>query len=115
MEQTPQQTFQRHVTALSAGDFESLVSDYAEDALVLTATGEYRGRAAIRELFEGLAKALPQLSLEADTAVFADNVLLLRWRADSALNTVPDGVDTFVFSGGRIQIQTISCTLTPKS
>ncbi|GAA2758967.1 nuclear transport factor 2 family protein [Actinopolymorpha rutila] len=115
MEQTPQETFQRHVAALVAGDLDALVSDYAEDALVLTATGEYRGRDAIRELFEGLANALPQLSLEAKSAVFADNLLLLRWSADSTLNTVPDGVDTFVFDAGLIQNQTISCTLTPKA
>ncbi|WP_195909172.1 hypothetical protein [Microlunatus sp. Gsoil 973] len=66
-------------------------------------------------MFEGLAEALPQLSLEAQAAVFSDNLLLLRWTADSALNTVPDGVDTFVFDGGVIRAQTISCTLIPKS
>lgn len=114
MEQTPQEIFQRHVTALSLGDFDSLVSDYAEDALIVTTTGEYRGRDAIRGLFEELAKALPELSLSAEAAVFADNLLLLQWRADSTLNTVPDGVDTFVFDAGRIQAQTISCTLVPK-
>ncbi|MET9023684.1 nuclear transport factor 2 family protein [Actinopolymorpha sp. NPDC004070] len=115
MEQTPQETFQRHVAALSAGDLDTLVSDYAHGALVLTATGEYRGRTAIRELFEGLVNALPQLSLEAVSAVFADNLLLLHWRADSTLNSISDGVDTFVFNAGRIQHQTISCTLTPKT
>jgi len=115
MERTPQETFQRHVAALTAGDMEALVADYAEDALVLTLTGEYRGRSAIRELFEGLGKALPNLAIEADAAVFAGDVLLLRWRADSSLNVVEDAVDTFVFHDGLIQIHTISATLKPKS
>lgn len=115
MEQTPQEIFQRHVAALSSGDLDALVADYADDALVLTVSGEYRGRTAIRELFEGLASALPGLSIEAGAAVFADDLLLLQWTADSTVNTVPDGVDTFVFKAGRIQNQTISCTLTPKS
>lgn len=113
MEQTPQEIFQHHVEALITGDLDALISDYAEGALVITPASEYHGRVAIRELYDDLSQALPQLSVEADSAVFADNALLLRWRADSALNTVPDGVDTFVFDAGRIQLQTISCTLTP--
>jgi uncharacterized protein (TIGR02246 family) len=114
MVDTPQAVFERHVAALSAGDFDSLAADYAADALVLTPTGEYRGRPAIREFFEGLMEGLPDVAFEAQVAVFADDLLLLHWTADSPLNSVPDGVDTFVFSGGQIQAQTISCTLTPK-
>lgn len=88
---------------------------YAEDALVLTVTGEYRGRSAIRDLFEGLRSALPELTVEAEAAVFAGEVLLLRWRADSSLNIVEDGVDTLIFHEGLIQTHTIYATLTPKS
>jgi hypothetical protein len=114
MADTPQAVFERHVAALSAGDFDSLAADYAADALVLTPTGEYRGRPAIRELFERLMHDLPDVSLEAQLTVFADDLLLLHWTADSVSNHIPDGVDTFVFRGGQIQAQTISCTLTPK-
>lgn len=102
------------MAAVTTGDLDSLAADYAEDALVLTATGDDRGRAAIRELFAGLLQALPEVRLEAQSAAFAGDVLLLLWTADSALNTVPDGVDTFIFNGRAIQVQTISCTLTPK-
>jgi ketosteroid isomerase-like protein len=114
MNATPQEIFRRHVTALIAGDLDSLVADYAEDALVVTADGEYRGRAAVRELFAGLLRALPDVTLEAQLTAFADNVLLLHWTADSTVNTIPDGVDTFIFDAAAIQVQTISCTLTPK-
>lgn len=115
MDATPQEIFQRHVTALTAGDLDSLAADYAEDAVVLTPTGEYRGRAAIRELFAGLSQALPHVSLEAQLTAFADDLLLLHWTADSTLNSIPDGIDTFIFNAGAIQAQTISCTLTPKA
>lgn len=115
MEQTPQEIFQHHATALAQGDLDSLASDYAEDALVVTPTGEYRGRSAIRELYTGLLDALPQVTLDLEAAVFADNLLLIQWRADSAVNTVSDGVDTLFFESGFIKAQTISCTLTPKS
>lgn len=114
MEATPQEIFEQHVAALTAGDFDALEAHYAEDALVLTPTDHHRGRPAIRALFEGLAQALPQVSLKAQVTSFEGSVLLLHWTADSALNTILDGVDTFVFHDGHIQVQTISCTLTPK-
>jgi hypothetical protein len=114
MDATPQEIFQQHVAALTVGDFDGVEAQYAEDAIVLTAAGEHRGRKEIRALFEELAQALPHVSLQAQVAVFADNMLLLTWTADSALNTISDGVDTFLFDRGHIQAQTISCTLTPK-
>jgi hypothetical protein len=114
MDPTPQDVFAHHVTALTTGDLDALAADYAEDAVVLTATGEHRGRSAIRELFAGIGQALPNVTLQAQVTAFADNVLLLHWTADSDLNSIPDGVDTFVFEDGLIQAQTISCTMTPK-
>jgi hypothetical protein len=114
MASTAQEVFSRHVAALSAGDLDALLADYAENALVLTPSGEYRGRAAVRELFAKLLEALPEVALEAQVTAFADDALLLHWTADSLLNRIPDGVDTFVFQDGAIRLQTISCTLTPK-
>lgn len=113
--ESPQEVFQRHVEALVAGDVDAVVADYAEDALVLTPDGEFRGREAIRGVFDRLTAALPDVSLEAQLTAFAGDVLLLHWTADSSANTVPDGVDTFVFGAGAIQLQTISCTVTPKA
>jgi len=112
--ESPQEIFQRHVEALIAGDVDAVVADYAEDALVLTPDGEFRGRDAIRGVFDRLTAALPDVALEAQLTAFAGDVLLLHWTADSSANTVPDGVDTFVFSAGAIQLQTIWCTVTPK-
>jgi ketosteroid isomerase-like protein len=115
MSATSQETFEPHVAALLAGDVDAIAAHYTEDALVLTPTGQYRGRAAIRELYAGLVGALPDLSVEAQVTAFADNALLLHWTADSTLNTILDGVDTFVFDQGAISLQTISCTMTPKA
>jgi hypothetical protein len=114
MASTTQEIFSRHVAALSTGDLDALVADYAEDALVVTPTAEYRGRPALRELFAGMLEALPEVALHAQVTAFADDALLLHWTADSTLNRVPDGVDTFVFADGAIRLQTISCTLTAK-
>jgi ketosteroid isomerase-like protein len=96
------------------GDLDAIAADYAPDALVLTPTGQYRGAEQVRGLYAELSQALPRVALEATEAVFADDVLLLHWTADSALHAVPDGIDTFIFRDGKIQVQTISCTLVPK-
>ena len=114
MDSTPQDVFQRHVEAVLGGDLDAVAADYAADALVLTPTGQYRGPAEIRGVYAELQRALPAVTLEARVAVFADDALLLHWTADSDLHTVPDGVDTFVFRDGQIELQTISCTLVPK-
>lgn len=115
MSDTPQDVFQRHVAAVLAGDLDAIASDYSPDALVLTPTGQYRGVEQIRALYAEMSQALPRLALEARVTVFADDALLLHWTADSALHRVPDGVDTFVFRDGSIHLQTISCTMVPKS
>jgi hypothetical protein len=41
-------------------------------------------------------------------------VLFLEWAADSAVNRVDDGVDTFVFRDGMIWAQTVRYTPQPK-
>jgi ketosteroid isomerase-like protein len=115
MSGTPQEVFGHHVQALSIRDFDAVAADYAEDALVLTPTGEYRGRTAIRDMIQEFMGALPDPTFEAKLTAFADQALLLHWTADSRLHTVGDGVDTFIFGDGKIQVHTISCTLTPKT
>jgi hypothetical protein len=115
MSDTPQEVFQRHVASILDGDADAVAADYSADGLVLTPTGQYRGIEQIRGFYAQMSKALPNVALEAKVTVFADDTLLLHWTADSALHSVPDGVDTFVFREGKIQLQTISCTLVPKT
>jgi len=43
--------------------------------------------------------------------VFADDILLLEWSAESAHTRVDDGIDTFVFHDGLIRVQTVRYTL----
>ena len=43
---TPQEVFQHHAEVLIAGDIDGIVSDYADDAVVITPTGRSMGRTA---------------------------------------------------------------------
>jgi hypothetical protein len=44
---------------------------------------------------------------------FADDILLLEWKATSEKTKAEDGIDTFVFRDGMIRVQTVRYTLTP--
>jgi len=111
---TPQEVFAHHGTALGAGDLDEIVVDYAEDSVLISPAGVARGKQAIREVFAKLLADLPDANWDLKTQHFGDDVLFLEWTADSAVNRVDDGVDTFVFRDGMIRAQTVRYTPHPK-
>lgn len=111
---TPQEVFAHHGTALAAGDLDEIVVDYTEDSVLLSPAGVARGKAAIRRAFATLLAELPDANWDLKTQFFHEDVLFLEWTADSAVNRVDDGVDTFVFGDGMIRAQTVRYTPHPK-
>lgn len=115
MARTPQEIFAHHAQALGAEDLDAIVSDYADDALFITPDGVRRGQDGVREGFVKLIGDVPGAKWELPTELFADDVMLLEWKAESEKAKVEDGIDTFVFRDGLIRVQTVRYTLTPKS
>jgi ketosteroid isomerase-like protein len=107
---TPQEVFAHHGKALAAGDLDEIVADYADDSVVISSSGVARGKDGIRKVFVKLLDELPDAVWDLKTLVFDGDVLFLEWAADSALNRVDDGVDTFVFRNGKIWVQTVRHT-----
>jgi hypothetical protein len=107
---TPQEIFETHGTAIRAGDLDAVVADYAEDALLVTPAGVVRGRPGIREAFAGLLAEIPDATWDFPTQHFADDVLFLEWTAVTG-RARAEGVDTFVFAGDSIRVQTVRFTL----
>ena len=114
MTRAPQEVFAHHGKALAAGDLDEIVADYADDSVVITSAGIARGKDGVRKVFVKLLDDLPNAVWDLKTQVLAGEVLFLEWAADSAVNRVDDGVDTFVFRDGMIQVQTIRYTLHAK-
>jgi len=110
---TPQEVFAHHGKALAAGDLDEIAADYADDSVVLTAAGAARGKDGVREVFVKLLDDLPDASWDLRTQVFDGDILFLEWAADSVINRVDDGVDTFVFRDGMIWVQTVRYTPQP--
>jgi ketosteroid isomerase-like protein len=110
MTRTPQEVFAHHGTALAAGDLDEIVVDYTDDSVLITPAGAARGKDGIRQAFARLLDDLPSAAWDLKTQIFEGDVLFLEWAADSAINRVDDGVDTFVFRDGSIWAQTVRCT-----
>jgi ketosteroid isomerase-like protein len=103
---TPQEVFEHHGQVLGAEDLEGIVSDYAEDAILVVQKKVYRGRDGAREVFTQLLADIPQAEWELDT-VFADDILYLEWSAKGGGHAVDRAIDTFVFADGMIRVQTV--------
>lgn len=111
MTRTPQEIFQHHAGALMAGDLDEIVADYNDDALFISPSGVLRGKAGVREGFTTLLNDLPNAAWEVPTQLFDDDVLFIEWNAVSARSRAMDGIDTFVFAGDGIRVQTVRYTL----
>jgi ketosteroid isomerase-like protein len=109
---SPEEVFGHHAEVLGAGDLEGIVSDYSDDAILISQTKTYRGKDGVREVFTQLLADVPQAQWQLPTMVFADDVMYLEWKAQSAGRRVDDGIDTFIFRDGQIRVQTIRYSLT---
>ena len=108
---TPQEVFQHHAETLIAGDLEGIVSDYADDAVLITPDGVRQGKDGVREGFVKLLGELPQAEWQVPTQIFHDDLLFIEWSATSKDARVEDGVDTFLFRDGLIRAQTVRYSL----
>jgi hypothetical protein len=107
-----QEVFDDHLREGKSGSVEEdFARNYAEDVVLLTGRGVYRGRDGLLHLAELLRKELPGARFEYRTRVVEGDVAFLEWtaRADSA--EVEDGADSFVIRDGRIVAQTIHYTV----
>jgi ketosteroid isomerase-like protein len=107
---TPEEVFAHHGQALGAEDLEEIVSDYADDALLVVQKKVYRGKDGARQVFTQLLADVPSAKWELET-VFAEDVLYLEWKATGGGRKVEDGIDTFIFRDGLIRVQTVVYTV----
>jgi ketosteroid isomerase-like protein len=111
MGRTPEEVFGHHVEALGAGDLDEIVADYAEDGVLITPAGALHGKGGIRGAFTQLLADVPNADWTLKTQIYEGDVLFLEWAADAGATFADDGIDTFVFRDGLIQVQTVRYTL----
>ena len=109
----PQDIFSHHIDAVSRGDMLAILEDYSRDAVLLTPQGALEGHSGVEAFFRQASAALGHFELRITWTVFGGDALLARWTAFSAVARINDGIDSFVFADGQIQVQTSSFTIEP--
>jgi uncharacterized protein (TIGR02246 family) len=113
---TTQDTFDRHCDALAAHDVDATLADYAEDAVLVTTMGVFRGRDEIRGLFENMLSefAAADATLHVDETHVEDDFAYLVWHAETDETVYEFCTDTFYIPEDTIRFQTFAGKLTPK-
>jgi len=109
----PQDIFSHHIDAVSRGDMMAILEDYSPDAVLLTPQGALEGHSGVEAFFRQASAALGAFELRITRTVFGGSALLAHWTASSTAARNNDGIDSFVFADGRIQVQTSSFTIQP--
>lgn len=106
---SPQEVFDSHLELRKQGKTEEdIEKNYGEDIIIVSNWGIFHGHKGVRESADILAKHLPDSTFEYDMALTEKETGLLVWSASSpGGSSVKNGVDSFVFSDGKIMIQTI--------
>jgi ketosteroid isomerase-like protein len=111
------QILEHHLSALGAGNLDGILSDYADDAILISADGALRGTQAIRGFFEGALASLFKpgtYEFTMDTLHVADDVAYIVWHATCASADIVFATDTFLIQKGKIAAQTFAAKIEPK-
>ncbi|NPV10063.1 MAG: nuclear transport factor 2 family protein [Anaerolineae bacterium] len=114
MARSTKEVFDHHVDALMRGDLTALMTDYADDGVLMTMDAVYTGKEAIRSFFVEALGSLPNLRLTGTGEHVSGDVVMCTYCGDCDVATVPAGVDTFIIRDDKIRLQTGWFTVVPK-
>ena len=115
MTRTPQEVFSAHLAALAKRDVSLILQDFADDAIVISSQGALEGLAGIEAFYTAALGGLPDIDITITSSVFGGDALLARWTGKASAGAINDGVDTFVFSEGKITLQATWFTIEPRA
>jgi hypothetical protein len=101
-----------HLRESQSGSIEvDLARNYAEDLVVLTRHGVYRGYDGLRQLGEMLRNELPDAEFTYRTVLVDGEMGFLEWEGRGKNAQVDDGADSYLIRDGKIVAQTIHYTV----
>jgi len=115
---TTRQVLEHHLAAFGVGDLEGILSDYADDSIMISPDGPLKGRAAIRGFFEGVLASLFKpgtYQFTMDTLHVVEDVAYLVWHAHCEGVDIVFASDTFLIRNGKIAVQTYAPKIEPKA
>jgi hypothetical protein len=107
----------RHWRDFQAGDVESIMADYAEDAMLVSAMGTWKGRDQIRPAFESIFMHLfpkGQSELKLEKVIIEGALGFIIWTGKGPKFDVPFATDTFWVKDGKISVQTFASQMVKK-
>ncbi len=90
---------------------EDIARNYAEDVVLLTSLGVFRGHEGVRRSAQALHARLPCACYQFPTKLVDGEMAFLEWTARCPVAWVDDGADSFLIRDGRIVVQTIHYTV----
>ena len=113
MTRTPQEVFSDHLASLAKRDVSLILQDFADGAILISPNGALEGLAGVEAFYTQALGGLPDIDFTISSTVFGGDALLVRWTGKASAGRVDDGVDTFVFSDGKITLQSSWFTIEP--
>lgn len=109
MSRSAEEVLHDHLERRKQGDLRGdIAANYADDVLVISKDGVFRGHDGVRHTASILEEMLPAAEFSYDLVRIADGVGLLSWSARAANGArTRFGADTFVIRDGLIRVQTI--------
>lgn len=107
MSRTPDEVLNHHMAALSSGDIDAIMEDYADNAVLIMQNGVVSGTQELTKHFSTPSKILTaDTKLEILYKKCIGNIAFLVWKAQNDNFNVPIASDTFVIENGKILSQT---------
>ncbi|WP_116449975.1 nuclear transport factor 2 family protein [Blastococcus litoris] len=107
-----QAVYEDHLRLADEGDIEGdLARNVAEDVVVLTGRGIFRGHEGVRELARQLMSEIPSGRWTYVTELFEGPMAFLEWTVDEGPFRIRDGADSYLVERGKIRMQTIHYTV----
>ena len=98
-----QRIVEHHLAASENANIVEVMSDYAENAILISDGVVIKGKPAIRETFEQLLSGAAPAPLMVTRSAYEDNLAFIVWTMGNGI----EGSDTFVIENGKITIQTV--------
>ena len=111
---TTEEVFDDHLELARIGDVDTDVNrNFADDCVLLTSIGVFRGHKGVHEAANLLLKELPNVRYEYRTRLVHGEIAFLQWTAIADGARVDDGADSFLIRDGLIQVMTFHYTVVP--
>ena len=106
------EVYEDHLRLADVNDIEAdLARNVAEDVVMLTGRGVFRGHEGVRELARQLMTEIPSGRWTYVTRLFEGPMAFLEWTVDEGQFRIRDGADSYLIEGGKIRMQTIHYTV----